>query len=104
MTINKLTIDEYGSLLEREFVLDDGMNIFEGNNESGKSTILSFIRFMLYGMPRKSPTTVTERDRGISWNGGVAGGQYGGVGARPKRRGSPIPNRAAWTASRLNGA
>ena len=74
MTINKLTSDEYGSLLEREFVLDDGMNIFEGNNESGKSTILSFIRFMLYGMPRKSPTTVTERDRGISWNGGVAGG------------------------------
>lgn len=74
MTINKLTIDEYGSLLEREFVLDDGMNIFEGNNESGKSTILSFIRFMLYGMPRKSSGTVTERDRGISWNGGVAGG------------------------------
>ena len=73
MTINKLTIDEYGSLLEREFVLDDGMNIFEGNNESGKSTILSFIRFMLYGMPRKSSGTVTERDRGISWNGGVAG-------------------------------
>ena len=73
MQIKKITIDEYGALSKREFTLDGGMNIFEGNNESGKSTILSFIRFMLYGMPRKSGT-VTERDRGISWSGGVAGG------------------------------
>ena len=74
MQIKKLTIDEYGALREREFVLSEGMNILEGNNESGKSTVLSFIRFMLYGMPRKSAGNITERDRGISWNGGVAGG------------------------------
>lgn len=74
MQIKKLTIDEYGALREREFLLSEGMNILEGNNESGKSTILSFIRFMLYGMPRKSAGNITERDRGISWDGGVAGG------------------------------
>lgn len=74
MLIRKLNIEEYGALREREFTLSKGMNIFEGNNESGKSTILSFIRFMLYGMPRKSAGNVTERDRGISWSGGVAGG------------------------------
>ncbi len=74
MQIKKLTIDEYGALREREFVLSEGMNILEGNNESGKSTILSFIRFMLYGMPRKSAGTVTDRDRGISWSSGIAGG------------------------------
>lgn len=74
MQIKKIRIDEYGSLKDRELVLDNGINVIEGNNESGKSTILSFIRFMLYGMPRKSASAVTERDRGISWGGGVAGG------------------------------
>ena len=74
MQIKKINIDEYGSLTKREFILSEGLNIFEGHNESGKSTILSFIRFMLYGMPRKSSGSVTERDRGISWGNGVAGG------------------------------
>ena len=74
MQIQKLLINEYGSFKDREFVLDGGMNVIEGDNESGKSTVLSFIRFMLYGMPRKAAGTVTERDRGISWGGGVAGG------------------------------
>lgn len=74
MQIQKLIINEYGAFKDREFTLDGGMNIIEGDNESGKSTVLSFIRFMLYGMPRKSAGTVTERDRGISWSGGVAGG------------------------------
>ena len=74
MQIQKLIIDEYGAFKDRTFTLDGGMNVIEGDNESGKSTVLSFIRFMLYGMPRKSAGTVTERDRGISWSGGVAGG------------------------------
>lgn len=74
MQIQKLIINEYGSFKNREFTLNGGMNVIEGDNESGKSTVLSFIRFMLYGMPRKSANTVTERDRGISWSGGVAGG------------------------------
>ena len=74
MQIQKLVINEYGSFKDREIVLNGGMNVIEGDNESGKSTVLSFIRFMLYGMPRKAAGTVTERDRGISWSGGVAGG------------------------------
>lgn len=74
MQIQKLMINEYGAFKDREIAFDGGMNIIEGDNESGKSTVLSFIRFMLYGMPRKASGTVTERDRGISWSGGVAGG------------------------------
>lgn len=74
MQIQKLIINEYGAFKNREFTLNGGMNVIEGDNESGKSTVLSFIRFMLYGMPRKSANIVTERDRGISWSGGVAGG------------------------------
>lgn len=74
MQIQKLIINEYGAFKDRTITLESGMNIIEGNNESGKSTLQAFIRFMLYGMPRKSSGTVNDRDRGISWSGGVAGG------------------------------
>lgn len=74
MQIQKLIINEYGAFKDRTIPLEGGMNIIEGNNESGKSTLQAFIRFMLYGMPRKSAGTVNDRDRGISWSGGIAGG------------------------------
>ena len=91
MQIQKLLINEYGSFRDREFILDGGMNVIEGDNESGKSTVLSFIRFILYGMPRKAAGTVTERDRGISWSGGVAGGSM--ELTVPDKNGEPHPYR-----------
>ena len=42
MRIQKLIINEYGAFKNREFTLDGGMNVIEGDNESGKSTVLSF--------------------------------------------------------------
>lgn len=75
MLIRKLYIKEYGALSDKELVFTDGINLLEGGNESGKSTILSFIRFMLYGMPRRaSGETVSERERGLSWKNGIAEG------------------------------
>lgn len=75
MRIRKIHIEEYGALRERDFSLSDGINLFEGRNESGKSTVLSFIRFLLYGLPRRSSgETVGERQRGLSWQNGVAAG------------------------------
>ncbi len=41
MQIQKLIIDEYGAFKNREILLDGGMNVIEGDNESGKSTVLS---------------------------------------------------------------
>ncbi len=75
MLIKKLNIKEFGALKEKEIYLGSGINLIEGNNESGKSTILSFIRFLFYGTARRaSGEAVSERERYVNWNSGVAEG------------------------------
>ena len=43
MRIKELNIIEFGGLCDRRFELSEGLNIFEGNNETGKSTLWLFI-------------------------------------------------------------
>ncbi len=53
MIIKKLHIDGFG--IFNEHSIDNfkpGINILYGRNESGKSTLLDFIRFTLFGYPR----------------------------------------------------
>jgi uncharacterized protein YhaN len=52
MRLTYLWIQQFGKLKEREISLRDGINIIYGPNESGKSTLHSFIKGMLFGMPR----------------------------------------------------
>ena len=76
MRILECTLVEFGSFKNKTFTFGDGLNIIEGGNESGKSTLLAFIRFMFYGVPRKSAgDIVAERDRILSWDGGIASGR-----------------------------
>ena len=75
MIIKSVYIKEFGSISDREITLSDGLNIVEGDNESGKSTLLSFIKFMLYGLPKKAAgEVVTEKERAFSWTAGIAAG------------------------------
>ena len=75
MQILSLNIVEYASISDRVIDLSPGLNIIEGENESGKSTILSFIKFILYGLPRRSSgDVVSEKERSFSWKNGVAAG------------------------------
>lgn len=75
MKIIELEIIQFGKFSNRRFSFEDGMNIVRGDNESGKSTLLGFIKFALYGVGRKNPTVrVGERERAISWSTGVAAG------------------------------
>jgi len=66
MKILSLNVVEFGGLSNKQFDLSEGLNIFEGENEAGKSTIWLFIKFMLYGMPRKGHP---DRERSVSWRG-----------------------------------
>ncbi len=68
MFIEKLHIDTFGKLSDTDIELDNEVNIIEGANESGKSTLAAFIKFMLYGVPSK------ERGRLLSWQTGGAAG------------------------------
>lgn len=75
MRIISIHIDEFGMLENRDFTFAPGMNILEGHNESGKSTLLAFIKFMLYGAPaRGTGDAVPERTRRLNWRTGRAAG------------------------------
>ena len=52
MRLTYLGIQRFGKLKEKEIFLEDGINVIYGPNESGKTTIHSFIRGMLFGVPR----------------------------------------------------
>ena len=71
MIITELNILEFGGMKERVFSLSEGLNLFEGENEAGKSTVWLFIKFMLYGLPKKGQE---ERVRSVSRDGHCAKG------------------------------
>ena len=50
MIINKLEIKNFGKFHEKQVKFGSGINVVYGENESGKSTLHTFIRSMLFGM------------------------------------------------------
>lgn len=62
MKILEIHMDRFGMLRDRLIRFDGGINVLSGENESGKSTVLSFIRYLLYGLP-KAGDAVTDADR-----------------------------------------
>lgn len=75
MTVESIHIEEFGKLSDFSLSFDGALNIIEGANESGKSTIAAFVRFMLYGFPPASDTGLSERKKRLSWKGGTAAGR-----------------------------
>lgn len=75
MRILKIEIEEFGKLYDRYFLFGEGINLIQGLNESGKSTLLAFIRFALYGFPRKGSVQGEEREMRLSWHTGRAAGR-----------------------------
>lgn len=52
MKIRELCIKNFGKFSDKKIVLNDGINLFYGENESGKTTIHTFIKSMLFGLER----------------------------------------------------
>lgn len=50
MKITKIKISSFGALREREFSFSDGINLVEGENEAGKTSLAMFIKFAFYGL------------------------------------------------------
>lgn len=75
MIIKEINIREFGGLKNYSLSLDEGINVLQGSNESGKSTLLAFIRFIFYGVrAKRGQQNASERDRALSWDNGVADG------------------------------
>lgn len=52
MKIKELYLKNFGKFSDKKIVLHDGINLIYGENESGKSTIHTFIKGMLFGLER----------------------------------------------------
>lgn len=51
MIIESIYIKNFGKLADMKINLSDGVNILRGENESGKSTLCAFIRFVFTDSP-----------------------------------------------------
>ena len=70
MKINKLKINAYGKIKEKEIDLKNNINIIYGKNEAGKSTILNFIINSFYGISKnKNGKNISDFDKYTPWVG-----------------------------------
>lgn len=70
MKINKIKINSYGKLKEKEVKLKEGINIIYGKNESGKSTLLNFIVNSFYGISKnKKGKEYSDVEKYTPWLG-----------------------------------
>lgn len=53
MKIQEIYIQSFGMLRDRSFRLTEGVNVLEGPNESGKSTLAAFLKYIFYGPGQK---------------------------------------------------
>ncbi|MDE2999687.1 MAG: AAA family ATPase [Gemmatimonadota bacterium] len=71
MRIREIRIDGFGQFADKRFgALGRPLTVFSGPNEAGKSTLLEFVRRVLFGFPRKSGR--------VNAYPALAGGNYGG--------------------------
>ncbi|MGN1327807.1 MAG: ATP-binding protein [Clostridia bacterium] len=69
MKINNIKVNAYGNIENKDINLDDGINIIYGENESGKSTLLSYITNILYGISRtKDGKELSDFEKYKPWN------------------------------------
>ena len=52
LKIQKLKINQYGKLKNKEIEFNDNINLIYGKNEAGKSTLLSYIVNSFYGISK----------------------------------------------------
>ena len=68
MKINKIKINSYGKLKNKEINLENNLNIIYGKNESGKSTLLKFILNIFYGASKnKKGKDISDFEKYKPW-------------------------------------
>lgn len=73
MRINEIMIDGFGKHVNLHLDFEAGVNVLYGENESGKSTVVAFIRAALYGMSGRG--VMSDRKKYAPWNESA---KYGG--------------------------
>jgi exonuclease SbcC len=76
MIFTKLRVRNFGKLQELEINLGEKLNIIFGSNEAGKTTILAFLKAMLYGMnSQRRALRENDRLRYKPWDGDFGEGE-----------------------------
>lgn len=85
MRIEKICMESFMGKKDFTLTFAPGVNVLEGDNESGKTTVADFIRFMLYGASSKGiGGALSERQRFLGF-GETAFGGYMELSARGTR-------------------
>ena len=83
MIIEKIIIKSFGRITDMTIEFSEKVNVIEGENEAGKSTIAAFIKYMLYGFDDNDSAEIGERQKRINWETGRAdGSMYVRVGGK----------------------
>ncbi len=75
MKINSIYISAFGGIKNLKLDFNDGFNVVLGNNEQGKTTVMSFIKMMFYGSERASAQISKNiRKKYTPWDGSAMAG------------------------------
>lgn len=75
MRIKRVNIAAFGGLKNKIIDFDDGFNVIYGDNENGKTTVMSFIKMMFYGSGRGSALISKNiRKKYMPWDGSSMAG------------------------------
>ena len=76
MRIDNLKINAYGNIKNKDISLNKGINIIHGANESGKSTLLSYIVNSFYGISKtKDGRKISDYEKYKPWEGSEFSGR-----------------------------
>ena len=70
MRIKNIKINNYGNLKQKEIILENNINIIYGKNETGKSTLLNYLKNIFYGISKnKNGKEISDYEKYLPWNG-----------------------------------
>ncbi len=70
MKIQNIKINNYGNLKQKEINLKNNINIIYGKNETGKSTLLNYLKNIFYGISKnKNGKELSDYEKYLPWIG-----------------------------------
>lgn len=73
MKIHTLSITSFGKFKNKTLSFEEGINYIYGENEAGKTTVMAFIKAMLYGFSGRGADG--DRKKYMPWEGGSLSGE-----------------------------
>ncbi len=102
MKLIECYIENFGKISKEKFAFKDKFNCIQSDNGTGKTTLATFIKVMLYGMSDSKRASLDENERKhyLPWQGGVCGGsltfEAGGKVYRVERKFGSKPSEDSY--------